>query len=177
SFSSSAAAAVIQYTSKAEWQAAAGAFHTIDFTGFAHGTLITNQYTEQYGVTFVGLNTIFHSSAFIHDGHGLRGQPASRFRFDSPKTSVAVEFAGQIVFNLYYQGVLMYTSPDFWDPSQGGLGFAGIVSSFEFDEVVLYRSPPIDGLVLYDDLYFGVPSPGALGVFALTAFGCRRRRR
>ncbi|HRP63076.1 MAG TPA: hypothetical protein PK400_07285, partial [Phycisphaerales bacterium] len=172
SFSSSAAAAVIQYTSKAEWQAVVGSYSTIDFTGFAHGTPLHSQYTEQYGITFdVTMNNIVHTSSFPNDGQGVRGQPGSRFYFETPQKWIAVDFVGNIRIRLLYQGEIIYTSSEY----SGSLSaFAGIKSDYLFDEVYMFRNS--GSPTFYDDLY-GVPSPGALGVFSLAAFGCRRRRR
>lgn len=134
-FSCNSPASVIEFTDKSAWQTTAGAYQTIDFTGFAHGTFITNQYTEQYGLTFVGLNSIFHGDSALlpNDQRGLRGLPVSRFRFDTPRNSVAVDYVAAIRFDLYKDGVKFYTSSFFWP---GGNAFAGLASSTEFDEVV-----------------------------------------
>ncbi|HRP63258.1 MAG TPA: hypothetical protein PK400_08200 [Phycisphaerales bacterium] len=170
------AAIVTEYTNKAAWQAAVGSYSTIDFTGFAHGTTLNTQYAESHGVTFIGTNNIVHTSSFLNDGEGVRGQPESRFVFSTPRHSVAVDFPGQAIYKLYYSGVLVYTSNPHWAPVGGG-GFYGLVSDTLFDEVVVYRNT--GNPAFYDDLHFGppIPAPGALGVFALAAFGCRRRRR
>ncbi|HRQ74749.1 MAG TPA: hypothetical protein PK098_02400, partial [Phycisphaerales bacterium] len=165
-------AGVVQYTNKAAWQSAVGSYHTIDFTGFQHGMILSTQYQAEHGITFVGQQGFYHSSSMLNDGQGVVGIPGSRMFFDTPQKWIAVDFPGTIVFNLYFQGELIYTSSQFLDfPSP----FAGLISDTPFDEVYLFRYTT--SLVFYDDLYFGVPAPGALGVFALAALGCRRRRR
>ncbi|HRP62750.1 MAG TPA: hypothetical protein PK400_05605 [Phycisphaerales bacterium] len=168
----SAHAGVVEYTNKAAWQNAVSSYQTLDFTGLPPGLPILGLYQEQYGVTFAPGSQTHHSSSMLNDGQGVRGQPGSRMFFDTPQKWIAVDHPGNIVFNLYFQGALIYTSNEFW----GTGGFAGLISDMHFDEVYLYRITA-PGLVFYDDLYFGVPAPGALGVFALAAFGCRRRRR
>ncbi|HRQ76637.1 MAG TPA: hypothetical protein PK098_12030 [Phycisphaerales bacterium] len=171
----SASASVVEYTDKTSWHSAVGTYSTIDFTGHPNGMPITTQYSESHGITFAPGSQTHHSSSFTNDGQGLRGQPSSHFAFYTPMQWIAVEFTGNIVFDLYFKGELIYTSTERWAPINQ-VAFFGLISNTPFDEVHLYRAT-FGGLVFYDDLYFGVPAPGALGVFALAAFGCRRRRR
>ncbi|HRP64140.1 MAG TPA: hypothetical protein PK400_12650 [Phycisphaerales bacterium] len=162
-------ASVTTYTNKDAWQSAIPDYSVIDFEGFPHGTPLTSQYAESHGVTFAAGNWVNNPDG-IHVG--LRGQPGSRLYFESPQQWVAVDFPGQILFKLYFDGEVIYESLPFWSHNSP---FAGIISETPFDEVYFYRTT--SSLVFYDNLYFGVPSPGALSVFALAAFGCRRRRR
>ena len=71
-------AQVVEYENQAEWEAAAGAFTTIDFTGFPNLTFITDQYMD-LGLLFTdGDDTIagFDPNTFIQDGWGVDGDDA-----------------------------------------------------------------------------------------------------
>ncbi|HRP64145.1 MAG TPA: hypothetical protein PK400_12675 [Phycisphaerales bacterium] len=167
---------IIEFTNKAAWQSVVPSHTTVDFTGYPDETQLSIQYTETHGVTFAGLSFIYHTTSFPNDGEGVVGMPGSRFFFETPRQAVAVDYVSNIRFELHYKGALIYTSGNFM--TSHGSTFAGLISDVPFDEVYLYR-PITPGLVFYDDLHFGppIPAPGALGVFALAAFGCRRRRR
>ncbi|HRP62621.1 MAG TPA: hypothetical protein PK400_04950 [Phycisphaerales bacterium] len=164
---------VIEFTNKQAWQNAVPSFNTIDFTGWPNGLPITTQYHQEFGITFALGTQTHHSQSMPNDGQGVVGIPGSRILFDTPQKWFAVDFPGTIVFNLYYQGTLIYTSSEFFG-SPGPTPFAGLISDTPFDEVYLFRYTT--NLVFYDDLFFGVPAPGALGVFALAAFRARSRR-
>jgi hypothetical protein len=165
---------IIEFTDKAEWEAAAGQFTTIDFTGFDSGTIITTQYVD-LGVVFTdGDDTIVPSDAFINDGWGLAGGEGMHMAFTAPMTAIAADYPGALMMDLYRQGDLIFTSSEF---GGGGTGwFAGVVSSEPFDFVV-FRDW-IDQAVAIDDLYFGPPIPGAPAFvpFVLAAMTRRRRR-
>ncbi len=165
----------IEFTDKEEWIAAVGRFTTIDFTGFPDGTFITDQYAD-LGVLFVGGNeNIFLSdNAFPHDGAGLfGGGPPIAVSFDTPQAWIAVDFPGDVQFELFREGELIYTSSLF---GGGGVGFfAGLLSTELFDGAVI--SDPTDAGVFIDDLHFGVPAPGAIALLALGGLFSTRRRR
>jgi len=167
---------VVEYTDADVWQSAVnGTYSTIDFTGFPDGTPITNQYANQ-GVTFTGPEFTFASTGFVNDGWGLHGPAGVHFTFDSPQNCVAVDYPGGVKFQLFSQGVLVYTST-FFQP--GGLGnFAGLVSDVGFDEVYLYKRSGFPNDVFIDDLHWGaIPAPSAIGLFLIASLPKARRRR
>src|SRR5437870_10741074 len=167
---------VTVFANKPGWEAAVrGNYSTIDFTGFADGTPISNQYLSE-GVTFSGLAFIFASAIFVNDGWGLHGPGGLHIAFGSRQNWVGVDYPGAVEFQLFNDGQLFYTSP-FFQP--GGVGnFAGLVSDTNFDEVYIFRPAPFENQVFIDDLHWGpaIPAPGALGLFFVTALSSRRRR-
>ncbi len=168
-------AGVTEFTDRAEWEAAVGAFSTIDFTQFPQGTIITDQY-QDLGVLFTdGNDSIFFSNAFQNDGVGLTGRAFDdiELSFDAPQLWIAVNYPGIVQFELFHNGEPVYTSTVFSDI----LGnFAGLLSTQPFDVALI--SDPSDDAVFIDDLHFGVPAPPTLAVLAFGAVvTCRRRRR
>ena len=72
-FTQYAQADVVEFHERDEWEAAAGSFSTIDFTGFPDSTIITDQYLD-LGVLFTqGNDNIELSGSFPNDGSGLDG--------------------------------------------------------------------------------------------------------
>ena len=88
--------------------------------------------------------------------------------------TIAADFPGRLIYHLYWQGQLFYSSSNF-----GGFGsghFAGLISDQPFDKAFIVD--PNGGLFI-DDLHFGpaIPAPGALALAAIAgAFTSRRRR-
>ena len=164
------------YFDFAEWQAALPSFTTIDFTGFDKGDDIYDQYADQ-GVLFPGDNFILLSeSNFPIDGSGLHTGTFTEeieASFFEPQYALATHFTGAIQLFLFSRGQLVYESGFFGD----GIGlFVGLVSTDPFDGAML--RDPTDPVGVIDNLYFGVPAPGALGFFALAGMsGPGRRRR
>jgi len=168
-------AGVIEFTDKAEWEAAGGAFTTIDFTGFPEFTLITDQY-QDLGVTFTDGNDVtrFMPFAFPNDSWGLKGNGEIHLSFATPQSWIGLDFPGFLRIFLFSNDKLVFFSSIFAPP--GGIGgFGGLVSNELFDSAIL--TDPGDDLVFIDDLHFGVPAPGALWVFALAGIWKRSRRR
>jgi len=170
-------AAVSSYTNRASWESAvSNDFTTIDFLGLPHDTFITDQYAADYGVTFFGENLITGPTpGFANDHWGLFSPNNNRFAFSLPQNWIAVDYPGAIKFQIFNQGLLIYTSPRFLP---GGLGnFAGLVSDAAFDEVLLFKHPGGGTSVFVDDLHWGaaVPGPGVAGI-AFIAAACARRR-
>jgi hypothetical protein len=167
-------AEIIEFTDKAEWEAAAGPFTTIDFTGFDSMTIITTQYLD-LGVEFAGGDDlILPHAGFVNDGWGLAGHESIDMVFTAPMNAVAADFPGGLMIELYWQGDLLYTSSDF---GGGGAGwFAGVVSTEPFDSAVFRDWHETS--VFTDDLYFGPAIPGAPVIvpFLFTAAITRRRR-
>jgi len=170
------AAAVVDYTSKSAWEAAAGPYTTIDFTGYAPGTIITNQYAS-LGVIFTeGNDRINALQSFVNDGFGLNGViDTFTLEFSQPMRTIACEFPGTLQFRLFWQGEQFYTNAIWF----GGVGtgfFGGLVSNRPFDRVVVLDP---EGAVFVDDLHFGqgVPGPGAVGLLGAVVLVYPKRRR
>ncbi len=167
-------AGVTEFTDRAEWETAVGQFTTIDFTGFPQGTIITDQY-QDLGVVFSdGDDSISFSNFFQNDGAGLTGGAFDdiELAFGTPQLWIAVNYPGNIQLGLLREGVLIYSSTVFSDI----LGnFAGLLSTEPFDVALI--SDPSDDAVVIDNLFFGVPAPGGLMLFALAGIWPRRRRR
>lgn len=145
-----------------------GEFTTIDFTGFEDGTFITDQYAHQ-GVLFTdGNDNIHHTCSYVNDCRGLDGNEAIDLVFDTPKTYIAVDHPGFVQFELFSEGILIYTSSNM---GHSGAGFfASLVSSQQFDAVVLSRDFK-DSQVFIDDLHFGYIPPGDIdqdGIVGMT---------
>ena len=175
--STNAKAGVIEFTDSGEWFAAVGDVTTIDFTGFDKGTLITDQY-EGLGVVFNDLgHFIDQSDGAFEDGWGLYragGEFAPiDLSFATPQSWIAVDFPGDVQFELYSKGKLIYTSSGFSDEGDPP-GFAGLISTVLFDSVLI--TDPL-GDVFIDNLHFGVPAPGTLALLGLAAILPKRRRR
>jgi hypothetical protein len=170
-------AAVQEFTERAAWESAAGAYSTIDFTGYPLWTELTTQYTKSHGVTFTQPAFIFNSVGYLNDEWGAIAYLQTRIAFDIPRCAVAIDGTSFQSFRLFRNGQLMYNSQLF-GPHLGYFG--GLVSEFSFDEVEIYtEGPPFETHVVMDDLLIGqpIPAPGAIGAFALAALIGRRRRR
>ncbi len=149
---------------------------TIDFTGFEKGTLITDQF-EELGVIFNGVNHfIDQSDGAYEDGWGLyrvgEFSPID-ISFTTPQRWIGVDFPGDIQFELFSKGQLIYTSSGFTDEGDPP-GFGGLISTELFDAV--HITDPL-GDVFIDNLHFGVPAPGTLALLGLTIVLPKRRRR
>ena len=120
-------------------------------------------------------NLFLNDNGFPNDGAGLFGGGFTPIAvsFDSPQAWIAVDFPGDVQFELFREGELIYTSSEF---GIGGVGnFAGLVSSEFFDAAVILD--PTDQSVFIDDLHFGVPVPSALVLLALAGLFSGGRRR
>ncbi len=142
---------VVAFTDKDEWIAAVGPFKTIDFTGFPHGTPITEQYSK-LGVHFTSsVNFVLccDDSTFPNDGAGLDGNDQIVLVFDTLQAWIAVDFPGAVQVELSRNDEVIYTSRFF-----GGRpgSFVGLVSSELLDRAVLRD---FDQNVVVDDLHFG----------------------
>ncbi len=167
-------AGVIEFFEKSAWVDAVGRFETIPFTGFPQGTFITDQYAD-LGILFTdGNDSInFSPTAFPNDAWGLDGNGDISVSFEAPQAWIGVDFPGTLQIELFSSGRLFYTSSI---AGGGGAGFFfGLISSDLFDAAVVAEAAP--GLEAeIDDLHFGVPTPGALWLLALSALRPRRRR-
>jgi hypothetical protein len=171
---------VIQFEEDKEgWLDAVGEFTTIDFTGFPEFTWITDQYAH-LGAHFVdGADLIQESDLlYLEDGWGIDGNTEVRIEFDEPISYIAADFPGIIIFRLYSDGEMVFSSNSL---GGGGPGhFGGLFSDEPFDEVqILDAVNPFGGNVNIDDIYFGppIPAPGSIVGVAALALVARRRRR
>jgi hypothetical protein len=175
--SGAASADVAQFQNDKEgWVDAVGEFTTIDFTGFPEFTWITDQYAH-LGAHFVdGADQIQHyEEGYPEDGWGIDGNAEVRITFDEHIHAIAVDFPGTLTFQLYDDGVLIFTSDWFGGTNPGHFG--GVISDDGFDEVRI--TDPIGGNVNIDDIHFGppIPAPGSIvGVAALALLARRRQR-
>jgi hypothetical protein len=171
-----ACAAVEVFFDFTEWQSALTSTTTIDFTGLPNGFGISDQYADQ-GVLFPPNDTfILHGfSTFPNDGAGLHSGVASgeiAATLLEPQFGIAFHFAGLMQMELSHEGQAVFLS----DIYGGGVGnFVGFVADSPFDGAVLFD--PLDPVAVIDDLHFGVPAPGALGLIAIAAMVGGRRRR
>jgi hypothetical protein len=93
---------ITEYEDKDEWEAAAGSWSTADFTGFPDNTPIDEQYAH-LGVHFVdGYDFVVLGSSFPNDGAGLDGNEYIDLVFDAPMHSIAADFPGLLIIDLYY---------------------------------------------------------------------------
>lgn len=171
-----AVATVTEYHDASQWQNAVGQSNTITFTGWPNFTLLTNQYAN-FGVVFTqGNDFVLYTSSFVTDGVGVSGGSGIQLSFASPQHGVAVDFPGNVKFQLFSQGTLIYTSNDFVDGFPDG-EFGGLVATQSFDTAII--TDPSDNIVYIDNLYFGpvLPAPGALPLLAFTAVIQTGRRR
>ena len=170
------AASAIEFTDKSEWEAAVGAFTTLDFDIQPQGTPITNQYAH-LGVNVTGAAFSHSAPGYVNDEWGMFASGGAWVHFNSPQNWVAVDYPGEIQIQLFQLGVLIYTSTYFVPSGTGN--FAGLWSPIPFDEVHLRRLAPSSVNVFIDDLHFGalVPGPSALGLLGIACIFPRRRRR
>jgi len=173
---SNASATVNMYFDFKEWQSALKSVTTIGFGEFPTGTGIFNQYLDQ-GVVFPDEDCfVIEADFFTNDGHGLHSSNSTGqilMRFMTPQYGVASHFPGDNWVTLSNGGSVLYVGP----PWKGPPGtFVGYVSSEPFDSAII-TTPALNPVVTIDDLHFGVPAPGALGLFALAAIFGRPRRR
>jgi hypothetical protein len=170
-------AEVVEYDEKDQWEAAAGSWSTADFTGFAMGTPIDEQYAY-LGVHFVdGYDFVLccDYEVFPQDGAGLDGNELIDLVFDAPMYWIAADFPGAIGFDLYFEGEFFYQSSEF---GEGGLGnFGGLVSTAPFDRAVIWQYGTHPNVTL-DDLHFGppIPAPSATALIGAALVAARRRR-
>jgi len=147
---------VIELHDKDRWVGAVGDFVTVDFTGFAGGTLVTDQYSD-LGVIFADGNdriACCDEITWPNDGAGLDGNGNIALLFDRPQAWIAADFPGYLVVELFANGELLDSSGVF---GVGGIGnFGGLVSSKPFDTAVLMDIPASHEAEI-DDLHFGPP--------------------
>ena len=173
-------ASVTTYTDLSQWLGAVGPHTYIGFTEYPDSTLITTQYASQ-GVLFTDGNDFIELTAsFPGDGAGLRsvdftppfgGNVHMSFRLD--RTSIAFDFIGTLLVELYSNGQLVFTS-DFHGFNST---FVGFISDEPFDAVIAYDGD--DEVIAINNLYFGapVPSPATLASLFLGAIIAPTRRR
>jgi len=178
--STTADAAVINYTDLATYNAAVGPHTIITFQEFPPGTVLDTEYLP-LGVTFDGTDMILASPALITDGVGDRGNGRIELLFSSYQTHIGAEFPGALTIQIFDGATLVGTSQNFAGSGTGFFG--GILSDVPFNRAIL--TDWVDDFVLIDNLHFGttqvVPEPttlalcGLIGV-GLAGYGWRRRK-
>jgi len=174
---SSAQAGVVEYDEDFQgWSDAVSGFTTITFTEVPFGILQGDEYAS-LGVHFVDGNDAVYPDDHFRDGAGVTGAGTGadniELIFDFRQYWIGADFDGGLCIRLFLQGALIYDSTTFtaFDDAE----FAGLISSGPFDEAHI-RNP--FGGVFVDNLYFGAPAPGAIGLLAAwSALGARPRRR
>jgi len=167
--------AVVEYTSRAQWQAAAASYSTITFTEIPVNTLITNQYAHLGALFTDGSDFTHATNSFLNDGIGLNAAlDETTIVFTKPMTSIGCDYPGGMRFTLFSEGEIIYVSTSWFGEPIGS--FAGLVTDQPFDQVLL--QDPSSGTFL-DDLYFGppIPGPGAFALMAMPLVASRRRNR
>jgi len=171
-------------SSLAEWEEEVGEFATINFTGFANGTPIDNQYVN-LGVVFSGNAFAFGPSPAFMDDWALNGGDEIHIEFEQPQTAIAAHFSGAIAFQLLNDNEIIYATDhfdEFQEEPGEDFGFAGLVSEVSFDEAFVYRTISQDVElptgVSIDNLYFNnpIPAPSTLACLAAGLLVRRRRR-
>jgi len=176
----SASAAFVQYVNDwpfapppEQWFADAGPVTTLDFVGLAPQHM-SDQYSH-LGATFTG-DDFAYTSFIASDGFGIKGGAlwggSIEFKFDQPRTAVAILFPGIAYLKLLLRGEVIYSSGA-WNV--GELSFIGLIGDQPFDEVHIID--PL-GDVHVDNIYFGaaVPGPGVLAALLPALGGLTRRR-
>lgn len=158
----------IAFTDFGDWQSAAGPFHTITFTEFPDGTVVTDQYLG-LGIEFDSTPPPVIDGGSYLDGLGLESTGDIFLEFSVPQFEFGAHYPGALQIEVFSEGEQVFID-DFFVT-----GFGGIVSDQPFDAIRLsvFDGPP----VFVDNIYFTVPAPGAfmlLGLGGLVA-GTRKR--
>ena len=158
---------------KQGWKSAVGEYTTIDFTDLEANQFVGDHYAE-HGVDILGFGA--HWNGFLNDGHGIWNWYGIEVEFDEPQQWIAVDHPGSLKVHIgFVDGPTHFGEP----LNIGGTGnHLGIVTSEPFDKVIFDMPVGFAEEVLIDDLHYGIPAPGALGLLGLTALlGPGRRRR
>jgi hypothetical protein len=165
------------YTNFDAWKSATGnTYTTLDFV-FPQPVLLTTQYLS-LGVSFPAQEEVAAplGAAFPLDGWGIWGAGLAdndiHLKFATPQKWIAAHYPGKVSYQLISNGAVIFTSLPFSAP--GLSDFYGVVSELEFDEVKLINP---SGQLYVDNIYFGIPTPGAMAVLAGGFLRSRRRRR
>jgi hypothetical protein len=165
---------VVIYEDRESWEAAAGpGVRDIGFDEVPSGTWLSDEYAD-LGVHFEPWAQVQHFPEIPFDGAQLVGFDDVHFHLDEPTNAVGAVTPGEVRFELYSQGELLFQSL-VYDPFPGeDYAFIGLTSSFAFDEV---RVTNYSWVTIFD-LALGapIPAPASLGLLLLPA-ACARRRR
>jgi hypothetical protein len=158
-----------------KWKTALGSVTTIGFSEYSKGTGIFDQYIDE-GVLFPDEDCfVIEADFFPIDGHGLHSSVSTGrilVSFTTPQYGIASHFPGDNWVTLFSGGELLYEGLP-WGPPDT---FIGYISDRPFDSATI-TTPATVQVVTIDNLYFGVPGPGALPLLALAGLLRRTRRR
>jgi len=178
--SSVTGAGVTNYSTLEEWEAAAGATMTMDFTdtGLPSGTFLTDELVDS-GITFREDDWVQLANL---DVSGVEDQWfIQNFNFDltmwidftEPITAVAVDAGAQPTqsYQLWMDDVLVA------DFNQNIFTFNGFVSTVPFNSIRI-RQEGAGDLIVVDNLHYSViPGPPVAALLAAAAMTGRNRRR
>jgi len=178
-----ASAALTEYRgveTQAAWESAVGSWQTMDFTGFAPGQHLTDEYEAEFGVVFTDPTNFVDlesQNIYPNDGWGLvTGTFAQYIEFElgEPIDAIAFFHPGSLIVTLWLGDDLVGQGGDA-HPAPGN--FFGITSTMPFDRV---RIDDQAGIGFVDDIRRGmaVPGPGVLAMLVggLLGPGGRGRR-
>jgi hypothetical protein len=174
-FAGTVNADLVEFRIKSDWEAAVGSFTTLDFTGFENNEILFDQYMD-LGVTFTDGNDLIRlvPALYPNDDWGVRSGSDSpiRFEFSTPQRWLAADYPGGLTYRLFLDDEIVGEA-DFLTSGVGN--FAGIISDVAFDRVEIWDIT--GGVVLADDIYFGIPTPGVLAALigSSVLFGSRKR--
>lgn len=162
----------------ASWFASAPGYEAVTFTGFAEGTLITNQYASQ-GVVLAfpgGAGNATQNSQFMYpqDGWGIIGSGSITASFTAPMRAFAMHYPGDARLTFYSNTTVLHFAQF---QGSGPNNFAGFTSDVAFDRVVISANAPTNFGIFVDNMYFStVPSPASAALIMLSAMFTQRRR-
>ncbi|MFK7961578.1 MAG: hypothetical protein AB8G96_13745 [Phycisphaerales bacterium] len=166
------------------WEDAVGSWQTIDFTDLEEGTLLSDQYRDEFGVVFetVPFTAVAQDSEsiYLNDGFGFQvltiDFPSSglNITFETPMQSIAFDHPGDMFVRLDLADGTTY------EGFPGSSGF-GLFSGWTSDVPILgIEVGDFGGAFNIDDFRLvPIPGPAAFAFFGCAAMtrGGRRMRR
>ena len=167
-------AALINFTDKASYLAAAYSIDTITFSEISNGSALNNQY-QSAGVTFNGSHATLIHSNFI-DNFGANGVSPLELVFSNPVSHLAADFANGLTIEVFNGAISLGTSQGF-GASSGFGHFGGVLSDTAFNRAV-FTNHTISSNIALDDLHFGAtPEPASAALLVASLFVVAGRAR